>query len=249
MQKNTVVKEKTVKVIDYIEIGKVNFIRKPTVRNLKITIKPFREVEVSVPYFVSFETAGNFVREKQQWIKNSQARFARYRNGLTVFEENTVFQTKDHTLILCRHERPTIKTIIKNGRISVFFPEQADVRDPRIQKVIRKAVLEAWRMEAGKYLPEEIHRLASIHCFTYRKLTVRNNRTRWGSCTRNNQINLNIHLMRLPRHLCEYIILHELCHTVHKHHQKAFWLLLDQVTNGKARVLDKELNAFSPEVW
>jgi predicted metal-dependent hydrolase len=55
--------------------------------------------------------------------------------------------------------------------------------------------------------------------------------------------------MRLPHHLCNYVILHELAHTLHKHHQMAFWQYLDRLTDGKARKLDKELNGYSPEIW
>jgi predicted metal-dependent hydrolase len=55
--------------------------------------------------------------------------------------------------------------------------------------------------------------------------------------------------MRLPEHLQQYIVLHELCHTVQKHHQKSFWQLLDKVTGGRARLLDKELNEYSPHIF
>jgi predicted metal-dependent hydrolase len=243
------VKKESVRIIDFEDIGQVSFIRRSSARNLKITIKPFRKVVVTVPFFVSFEAAGSFVKEKQAWIRKSQARFTRYSKGLTTFEEDTVFNTRDHVLQLGRHQKATIQTLIKNRQIQVIFPDHADVRDPRVQRAIRKAVLAAWRMEAGKYLPGILQGLAIKHNFTYNKVTVRNNKTRWGSCSRDNNINLNIHLVRLPAHLCEYVVLHELCHTLHKHHQKAFWQLLDKVTGGRAKLLDKELNGHSPEIW
>ena len=55
--------------------------------------------------------------------------------------------------------------------------------------------------------------------------------------------------MRLPRHLTDYIILHELVHTVHKNHGKQYWQLLDKVTGGNARKLDKEMNDYRLEIW
>lgn len=244
-----ILEKESFRIIDFEEIGQVSFIRRSTARNLKITIKPFRNVVVTVPFNISFEAAGSFVKEKQPWIKKSQARFARNSTNFTRFEEDTVFFTRDHVLQLGRHLKATIQTLIRNREILVIFPEQADVRDPRVQRAIRKAILAAWRMEAGKYLPGILQGLAMKYNFTYNKVTVRNNKTRWGSCSRDNNINLNIHLIRLPAHLCEYVVLHELCHTLHKHHQKAFWQLLDKVTGGKAKVLDKELNGYSPEIW
>lgn len=244
-----VMKDEPVRIIEDKEIGRVSFIRKPAARNLKITIRPFRNVLVTIPHFVSFETALSFVEEKRQWIKKSQVRFERYHKVITLFDESTVFQTRDHLLILGRHKKNTIQTVIRDGQIRVLFPEHAEAQDPRIQKAVRKAIQAAWRLEAQGYLPGQVRKLAAQFHFQYGKLTFRNNKTRWGSCSRNNDINLNIHLMRLPSHLCDYVILHELCHTLHKHHQKAFWQLLNSITGGRARLLDKELNGFGPEAW
>ena len=241
--------KESVRIVEYKEIGKVSFIRKSAVRSLKITIKPFRNIQVTVPRFVSFEAAGIFVEQKQQWIKRSQARLSKYCSRLTIFHENSSFKTRDHILEILRHEKSTIRTIIRNGCIQVFFPHYADVNDSRVQIAVRKAINTALRLEAGRYLPEMAQIIAVRHGFQYKQLTFRNNKTRWGSCSRDNRISLNIHLMRLPQHLCEYVILHELCHTLKKHHQQSFWQLLDVVTGGKAKQLDRELNAFSPEVW
>jgi predicted metal-dependent hydrolase len=241
--------EESVKIVEYKEIGKVSFVRRPSVRSLRITIRPFSGIRVSVPRFISFESAGRFVEEKSPWIRKSQLKLTRYEKGITIFDEKTAFNTKDHVLILNRHTKSTIRTVIGKGAITVMFPDYAEVRDPRIQKVIRRAIHQAWRIEAAKYLPELLHRIATHHNLHYGKLTVRDNKTRWGSCSRDNNISLNIHLMRLPQHLCEYVVLHELAHTIHKHHQKAFWQYLHQLTGGRARELDRELNGYAPQVW
>jgi len=172
-----------------------------------------------------------------------------YEKKITLFNEKTPFSTNDHVLSIGVHHKSTIRAIIKSRIIQISYPAFADVNDLRIQQVIRKAIAAALKMEAVKYLPDLTNALASKYGFRYTLVSFRNNKTRWGSCSRDNRINLNIHLMRLPSQLREYIILHELCHTVHKHHQKAFWQLLDQVTEKKARELDKKLNTFSPEIY
>jgi predicted metal-dependent hydrolase len=243
------IRDDSIRIIEFKEIGKVSFFRRPAARNLRITIKPFNEVHVSVPLFVSFEKALGFVEEKHQWIRRSQARLGRYDKSLTIFDEHTVFHTLDHVLIMGRHAKNTIQTIIKDGQIMIMFPQHADVRDPRIQKAVRKAIQVAWRLEAGIHLPARVKELAEKFRFQFGSLSFRNNSTRWGSCSRTNNIILNIHLMRLPHHLCDYVILHELVHTVHKHHQKAFWQLLNTVTGGRAKMMDKELNGYCPEIW
>ncbi len=116
------------------------------------------------------------------------------------------------------------------------------------QEYIRKGIIEALRNEAKNYLPERTDILAQKFGFKYEKVSVRNAKTRWGSCSGKNNISLNIHLMRLPEYLSDYVILHELCHTIEKNHGKKFWTLLDKVT-GNAKRLDKELNNYNPNIF
>lgn len=85
------------------------------------------------------------------------------------------------------------------------------------------------RQLAQIFLPDRVKYLARKHDFTYTSVTCRHQTTRWGSCSFRNRISLNTELMRLPAELRDYIILHELTHTRHKHHQKAFWNYLEIV--------------------
>jgi len=73
------------------------------------------------------------------------------------------------------------------------------------------------------------------------KYSIRNQKTRWGSCSNLNNINLNINLVSLTQDLMDYVILHELLHTKIKNHSKKFWAQLDKYVGGKAKYLDKRL--------
>jgi predicted metal-dependent hydrolase len=106
----------------------------------------------------------------------------------------------------------------------------------------------AWRKEAKKYLPLRLTEFARLYGFDFRKVSIKNNKSRWGSCSKRNNINLNLHLIRLPRHLSDYVLLHELVHTMHKNHSKKFWQQLDTLT-GNARILDRELKHFRIEIY
>jgi predicted metal-dependent hydrolase len=244
-----VVKTENVKVVVFREIGEVNFIRKVTVRSMKISLRPFRGVEVTLPQFVSFEAAGKFVESKLGWIRKQQEKMKKFERRVTLFTKDTAFRTRDHILSIGTHEKSTIQTIIKNQVIHIQHPAFAEVTDARIQQAIRKGIVAALKMEANRHLPPMTDRLAKQFGFSYVQVSFRDNKSRWGSCSPDNRINLNIHLMRLPERLQEYIVLHELCHTVHKHHQKSFWQLLDKITGGRARELDRELNQYSPRIF
>jgi Predicted metal-dependent hydrolase len=98
--------------------------------------------------------------------------------------------------------------------------------------------------KARAYLPLKLQQLAKEHGFTYTSLKIQRSRTRWGSCSSKKNINLSHFLMILPEHLIDYVILHELCHTIHMNHSPAFWTLLDTHTNNRSKELRKELRGF-----
>jgi predicted metal-dependent hydrolase len=85
--------------------------------------------------------------------------------------------------------------------------------------------------------------LAALHGFTYNRVSVRGQKTRWGSCSHKNNISLNRMLVHLPEALVDYILLHELVHTRIKNHGRLFWEALTQCLPN-ARSLDRELNQY-----
>ena len=80
--------------------------------------------------------------------------------------------------------------------------------------------------------------------FPYNRATFRCQKTRWGSCSYKNNINLNINLACLPTELQDYVLLHELVHTRIKNHSKEFWSELDKYTDGRAKELSRELRNY-----
>lgn len=104
--------------------------------------------------------------------------------------------------------------------------------------------VERMRREAKAQLPRRVAELAHLYGFDYAGLTIRDSKTRWGSCSGRNTISLSLYLMQVPEHLQDYVILHELCHTVHHDHSPRFWALMDTVTDGRAHALRAELRRY-----
>lgn len=91
-------------------------------------------------------------------------------------------------------------------------------------------VLTDWLIKkARKHLSLWIHRLSIEKDLRFTGLSIRRQRTLWGSCTAEKRINLNYKLLFLPADLTEHILLHELCHTAHFNHSRAFWNLLEKL--------------------
>ena len=98
-------------------------------------------------------------------------------------------------------------------------------------------------ISGSQFLINRINELADKYGFIFNKVSIRNQKTRWGSCSIKNNISLNIQLMRLSNSLIDYVILHELVHTVVKNHSILFWNTLDIYVND-AKKTDKRLKQY-----
>jgi len=99
-------------------------------------------------------------------------------------------------------------------------------------------------VQACKILVDRLEEMARIHHLKYGKVSIKNQKTKWGSCSSKNNINLNINLVRLPDQLRDYVILHELVHTRFKNHGKEFWAELNRVVGGDAKGLARKLRTY-----
>ena len=109
--------------------------------------------------------------------------------------------------------------------------------------VFTKNSIEIDRVEARKKLVDRLNELSEKHDFIYNKVFIRNQKTRWGSCSARNNISLNMKLVRLPDEMIDYVLLHELVHTRIKNHANEFWAELNRL-DGDAKGMSKRLNEY-----
>ena len=99
--------------------------------------------------------------------------------------------------------------------------------------------IEALRRQAKAELPPRLAELAARYGFSYNRVAIKHNASNWGSCSAKSNINLNLNIVRLPKVLQDYVLLHELCHLKHQDHGHAFHLLLEHVlTDNVIRLMD-----------
>lgn len=96
------------------------------------------------------------------------------------------------------------------------------------EKLTREKVI-ALAEEALKVIPERVEYFAKVIGVTYGKITVRNQKTRWGRCSSKGNLNFNCLLMLAPPEVLDYVVVHELCHRKQMNHSKAFWLEVEKV--------------------
>lgn len=83
--------------------------------------------------------------------------------------------------------------------------------------------------EALEYIPERVEHFAKIVGVDYGRITIRNQKTRWGSCSSKGNLNFNCLLMLTPPEVIDYVVVHELCHRKEMNHSKAFWSEVEKV--------------------
>ncbi|MDR0795228.1 MAG: M48 family metallopeptidase [Tannerella sp.] len=158
-----------------------------------------------------------------------------------VLNEESHIKTYTFELHIFRTCRSDTYISLKEGILHIACPEETDFNDDQVQQKLWSIFTKALRVEAMRVLPPRLATLASINGFQYSAVTVRNTKTRWGSCSSKKRISLSSSLMLLPEHLIDYVLLHELCHTLEMNHSVRFRALINKVTNGCADQLRKEL--------
>lgn len=104
------------------------------------------------------------------------------------------------------------------------------------------------KAQAREKIIKRLNELAQLHGFSYNRVFIRSQKTKWGSCSGNQNINLNVKLIELPEEMMDYVILHELVHLEVKNHGPEFWARLNQYIDGNAKVINKELKKYRLDI-
>ncbi len=214
----------TEKIIDLEDVGPVTIYRNKRSTRVKITIKSGGEVRVAIPWTASFESGMRFLEEKKKWVKLTLQKIARKTGSSGIIQPGILFHTRNfhYQVVPAPVEKVRIRYTKAENNVSLLFPMEEDVKSPLMQEKLKTAIEGVLRFEAKRYLPGRAAQLASSLGYTIKQVTVKNNKTNWGSCSGLKNINLNLNLMRLPDRVIDYIIVHELVHTVIPNHGAKF---------------------------
>lgn len=230
------------------ELGSITYIRRKGLRRMRITVSPFIGTVVTMPTRLGLSHGRSFVRSNREWILSALERKLEYEKKFTIFKPSTRFSTRYHRLEMKPGRGKEPASRISATRILVTYPRGYTADSEEVQTTVRKAIAETLRREAHAYLPGRVAFLARKNGLKYKSLVFRNAKTRWGSCSAEDVISLNIHLLRLPDSLIDYVILHELAHTLEKNHSRKYWRTLERMLPGALR-LDKKLRDYNPVIY
>ncbi len=194
----------------------VEFVRTRRARHYILRVKPDGGLRVTVPWHGSRAEAARFIEERRAWIVRERA--------VRAAGPAKPAHWTDGTPVLFRGDEYPLRTVVlDHRRVRVSFADQTFVLSA--ERAMRlKPEVEAWlRRVASIDLPERLARLARQHGFEVKAVSIRNQRSRWGSCSPSGRISLNWRLIQFPPAVADYVLVHELVHLRHMNHSRRFW--------------------------
>lgn len=195
--------------------------RRKGTRSIRIAIKSDGTIRLTVPFMVSEAQALKFLEQKIDWIQEHHKK--------PVILQPETHIGKSHRLVFENSNVSEIKTRLTTNTVTVKLPQDIDWKDIKSQSAARKAAERALKKEAEKLLPQRLETLAVQHGIAYKSCAIKKLKSRWGSCDSHKNIVFNMYLIQLDWRLIDYVILHELTHTIHQHHKAEFWNQLEQL--------------------
>lgn len=236
-------------------VGKIEVRRRCGQKSTSLRLSRSGLPVLSTNYSTPLHSLKSFVTAHQSWLED-----VRQKSGF--FEEIEIFDgqyvAKDLRIRVVQTNKPNLlekKFSYRKGsqEVKVYLDTALGVEDSisldwQEKSDLEKQVVRALRERAVVFLPERLSEVSDMMGTSYKKVTIRNTSSRWGSCSSENSISLSVWLMLLPEKLVDYVLVHELAHTRFKNHRLEFWQEVEKwVPNHKD--LRKELKKYSSQVW
>jgi predicted metal-dependent hydrolase len=206
---------------DLLSVGRhawpVTYVRHRRARHYVLRLEDDGSLRVTIPRGGSRKDAERFARLKSVWIERE-----RYRRVLA-----GAGGWQDGSRILLKGREVSLQ-VDREAGVARLGPEV--IRLPADGPVDLRRVVSAWmRRLAGRELPSRVSELSEASGFRPSRVTIRDQRSRWGSCSPSGRISLNWRLIQVPDAVRDYVILHELTHLKEANHSARFWSRLEEV--------------------
>jgi predicted metal-dependent hydrolase len=218
-------------------------------KHVSIRVSHLGEVEVVVPRGFDLQKVPEILKKRQDWIAKTTQRIAAERRSLN----HGLVEAPSGQIAPAFPEHLSLRAILEDWTIH-YQPtdsHQITFTTPTAQQLVVRGKIDA--SNCGLALEYWLKRKAEEHLTPWLRLvsqeiglpcntiSVRGQKTLWASCSGKKNISLNYKLLFLPPHLVRYVLIHELCHTIHLNHSSHFWALVEE-KEADYRLMDAELN-------
>lgn len=209
------------KKVEIQGIGEVTIQKRRANRSIKLSVSYDGIVKVTMPTWAPYKMGIEFAKSKAVWLSDQQQTKKRhvFVNGERI--------GKGHRISLIPEPRLDTKSRVTTQEIIVRYPSGFGIDHDQVQSKVHSSAVRALKQEANNLLPQRLSELARMNEFSYKSVSIKQLKSRWGSCSTHSDIVLSCYLMQLPWDLIDYVILHELAHTRVMAHGPKFWAELE----------------------
>jgi predicted metal-dependent hydrolase len=217
--------------------------RRKGTRHLRLSLNHSNQAVVSVPWRCSDREALKFIEKQRDWLQSQLASVPRARSVLDWFTQHPQLTGSGDrfTVRVESTERLRADYIFDQGGAEIVLrvPQQSDDSDGALLALVRRFAKDAMLCRLSYH--------AKCLDLKFSKLSVRDQASRWGSCSSSGGISLNWRLVLVAPELQDYVILHELAHLTEMNHSRRFWMLLDQY-DPKRELHEAQLDALTAAI-
>ena len=185
------------------------------------------KILVRAPRKVSADSIKVLIERRKSWLhKRWQALYDRQRRQVTANADPSctglwLFGNPLNADMIYNSKATYIVRLESNGRLAITGPSHSP-REPEAQ-----AAIVAWlKQQAQQVIPNRVQQWATQMGASYGKVRIKNQRSRWGSCSSQRNLNFNWRLVEAPDYVLDYVVVHELCHLWEMNHSARFWRLV-----------------------
>lgn len=210
----------------------------PKLKHIYLSFNDEGELIIKSPR-VSTKQIEQLLLTKASWISNSRKKFYAQKGKRINFtqESELYFLGEAHVLHLVVYDKKRTKFSFDGDVFTLYY----SVYD---ENIFQRHIDKFYKEEANQTIPKLVEQWSITMGLKVNDISFRKTKRQWGSCSARNNLSFNTMMMKLPLDVIQYIIVHELAHIKHKHHQKSFWQLVEKfLPDYKLQV--KELKKFT----
>lgn len=193
----------------------------PLSRSLKLKVDPSGQVMVITPRRVSQRTIDQFVSEHLHWIQEVQNKLAS-KKAHSEQDDKVMIFGQSFEKVVDQDLQAKVGITLKGKQVLIKLPAGQTVTTKNIAKFMDSFL----KATAEKYIVPRTHQLAKIMKVSFNGITLREQKSRWGSCSSTGRLNFNWRLAHYPTPIIDYVIIHELAHRTEMNHSEAFWAIV-----------------------
>jgi predicted metal-dependent hydrolase len=226
------------KIIDIDRVGRVKFTKRQNSKGIKIRIVG-SDVFVSLPSWAPYSIAIRYLNKRIDWINKHKKERSQYRSGLII--------GKNHKLIIKESESSRFYSKITNDKIIIKLASGQSNVDRDVIKKIESVLIKSLLNQTEEYVIKRTRDLAEQFKYSVNTISVKNLKSRWGSCSNKNDLTFSLYLIQLPWECVDYVIIHELAHTKYMNHKTEFWNEVSMFIPTYKKIR-QQMKSYSPSI-